>query len=140
MSASIAIPAARSQVVADSYGRSGKAIASPSSSYSSSPSTPNSPGKSTAPSSTSKPKMLHQRRPSLLSTAFCQDECTVINIGDPDGPPRLISYLASSQGFTWNPEIFLPSYLDYDYTPLEHRREPVHDIVLSDEESRKLLP
>lgn len=84
--------------------------------------------------------MLHQRRPSLLSTAFSQDECTVINIGDPDGPPRLISYLASSQGFTWNPEIFLPSYLDYDYTPLEHRREPVHDIVLTDEESKKLLP
>ncbi|KXJ90295.1 hypothetical protein Micbo1qcDRAFT_74694 [Microdochium bolleyi] len=140
MSSTITIPTARPAMGADSYSRSGKAIASPSSSYSSSPSTPDSRGKSTVPPSTSKPKMLHQRRPSLLSTAFSQDECTVINIGDPDGPPRLISYLASSQGFTWNPEIFLPSYLDYDYTPLEHRREPVHDIVLTDEESKKLLP
>jgi hypothetical protein len=83
---------------------------------------------------------MHQRRPSLLSTAFCQDECTVINIGDPDGPPRLISYLSSSQGFAWNPEIFLPSYVDCEYTPLENRREPVHEIRLSDEEVRNMLP
>ena len=69
-----------------------------------------------------------------------------------------ISYLSSSQGFTWNPgmrpqarqtitmmltqliEIFLPSYVDCEYTPLENRREPVHEILLSDEESRSMLP
>ncbi|KAH7029235.1 uncharacterized protein B0I36DRAFT_245340 [Microdochium trichocladiopsis] len=140
MSSTITIPSSRSTALADTYGSSSKVISSPSSSYSSSPSSPASHGKSPSSSSSSKPKMLHQRRPSLLSSAFCKDECTVINIGDPDGPPRLISYLASSQGFTWNPEIFLPSYIDYDYTPLEHRREPVHDIVLTDEESKKLLP
>jgi hypothetical protein len=82
----------------------------------------------------------------------------VINIGEPDGPPRLVSrvnsnmvflhtnievqitYLSSSQGFTWNPEIFLPSYIDCDYVPLENRRDPVHEIVLSEEETRELLP
>lgn len=105
----------------------------------------------------------------------------MINIGDPDGPPRLvahlspsprllvadllqISYLSSSQGFAWNPgsfdvdlvgcpaftppfpltlapsEIFLPSYVDCDYEPLENRRDPVHEILLSDEESKNMLP
>lgn len=48
-----------------------------------------------------------------------------------------ISYLSSSQGFTWNPEIFLPSYIDVDYVPLENRREPVIEIHVSDEERRK---
>lgn len=69
-----------------------------------------------------------------------------------------ITYLSSSQGFDWNPgtpadfrlpphtanhcrtEIFLPSYLDCDYVPLENRREPVHEIRLSDEELRQMLP
>lgn len=37
-------------------------------------------------------------------------------------------------------EIFLPSYIDCDYTPLELRREPVHDIHLSDDELKQLLP
>lgn len=37
-------------------------------------------------------------------------------------------------------EIFLPSYIDCDYVPLENRREPVHDIWLSDEESKNMLP
>ena len=51
-----------------------------------------------------------------------------------------ISYLSSSQGFLWNPEVFIPSYMDYEYTPLEHQREPVIEIVLSDEEIKKMLP
>jgi len=80
------------------------------------------------------------RRQSLLSTAISKQESTVINIGDPDGPPRLITYLSSSQGFAWNPEIFLPSYVDCDYEPLENRREPVHDILLTDEELKQMLP
>ena len=55
--------------------------------------------------------------------------------------PRLqISYLSSSQGFVWNPEIFIPSYVDYEYTPLENRREPVHEIHLTDEEVKNMLP
>lgn len=88
----------------------------------------------------------------------------MINIGEPDGPPRLvsprelttwehfraawltlvlpkqISYLSSSQGFAWNPELFLPSYVDYDYTPLENKREPVIEITLTDEEIANMFP
>ncbi|KAI1207702.1 uncharacterized protein F4807DRAFT_462505 [Annulohypoxylon truncatum] len=134
----IAIPAARSSSTA--YDQSPKAGgSSSSSSYSSSPQTPSS---SVASPDRSARKLGsgHQRRQSLLSSAFCKDECTVINIGDPDGAPRLISYLASSQGFAWNPELFVPSYVDCDYVPLENRREPVHEIRLSDEEIKAMLP
>jgi hypothetical protein len=77
----------------------------------------------------------------LLSSAFTQQECTTIKIGDdPEGPMRLVTYLSSGQGFVWNPEIFVPSFCDYDYVPLEQRRDPVHEIVLSDEEIKKMLP
>ncbi|KAK4093871.1 hypothetical protein Purlil1_1362 [Purpureocillium lilacinum] len=124
MSSSITIPTGRSATA----GYHSKAVDSSSgSSYSSSPSP-------SSPSSSPNAKMLQARRPSLLSSAISKQESTVINIGDPDGPPRLISYLSSSQGFAWNPEIFLPSYVDCDYEPLENHCEPVHEIVLSDEE------
>ncbi|TPX18203.1 uncharacterized protein E0L32_002712 [Thyridium curvatum] len=143
MSSSIAIPAGP----ASTYDRldvlrTPKVSSSSSSSYCGSPFTPPT-AKSSSPSSSSsaqKQKAVHQRRPSLLSSAISKEEATVINIGDPEGPPRLISYLSSSQGFTWNPEIFLPSYIDYDYTPLENKREPVHEITLSDEEIKNMFP
>ncbi len=51
-----------------------------------------------------------------------------------------ISYLSSSQGFAWNPELFLPSYVDFEYTPLEHRRDQVVEIFLSDEDIKRILP
>ncbi|KAI0399960.1 hypothetical protein F4802DRAFT_602477 [Xylaria palmicola] len=137
MSSTIAIPTSRSSATA--CGKSPEACASSSSSFSSSPQTPDS-AKSESPVSAHKPKTIHLRRPSLLSSAFAKEECTHINVGEPDGPPRLISYLASSQGFAWNPEMFLPSYLDLDYEPLENRREPVHEIRLTDEESKMMLP
>ncbi|KAI0129142.1 hypothetical protein BJ170DRAFT_594960 [Xylariales sp. AK1849] len=137
MSSTIAIPSTRAPI--SSYEDSPKVTTSSSSSYSSSPQTPEL-SKASPSHPNHRQKMLHQRRPSLLSTSFCKDECTVINIGDPDGPPRLISYLSSSQGFVWNPEIFLPSYVDCDYVPLENRREPVHEIRLSDDEVKNMLP
>jgi hypothetical protein len=135
MSSSIAILAPATPSSSSSgYDTSSKAPASSSaSSYSSSP-------LSSSPGSARKGKKTHERRPSLLSTAIAKQECNVINIGDPDGPVRLISYLSSSQGFAWNPEIFLPSYVDYEYTPLENRREPVHEITLSDEEIKNMFP
>jgi hypothetical protein len=37
-------------------------------------------------------------------------------------------------------EIFLPSYIDCDYVPLENRRDPVHEIHLTDEEIENMLP
>ncbi|PHH84287.1 hypothetical protein CDD83_2203 [Cordyceps sp. RAO-2017] len=133
MSSFINIPAGLASAATVFYDASKAMGSSSASSYSSSPSP-------SSPSSTPGTKMLHARRPSLLSSAISKQQCTVINIGDPDGPPRLISYLSSSQGFAWNPEIFLPSYVDCDYEPLENQCEPVHEIVLSDEESRDLLP
>ncbi|EGY17179.1 hypothetical protein VD0002_g3465 [Verticillium dahliae] len=133
MSASIAIPMTPTSGAAYRGSQTSKAAASSSSSYSSSPQTTPSP-------TVQKQNMFHGRRPSLLSTAISKQECTVINIGDPDGPPRLLSYLSSSQGYLWNPEIFLPPYVDCDYEPIENRRDPVHDIVLTDEESKSMLP
>ncbi|KAH7248453.1 hypothetical protein B0J15DRAFT_400851 [Fusarium solani] len=91
---------------------------------------------SLAPPSAGKDKALHTRRPSLVGSAISVQEWTVINIGDPDGPP----WLVCCQGFAWNPEIFVPSYVDCDYVPSEHRRDPAHAIFLSDEESKNLLP
>jgi hypothetical protein len=148
MSATITIPSAPTATDHEHHRhQSSKAGASssPSSTYSASPSTPGTPEPESAakapPHATEKQKMIHFRRPSLLSSALSKQECTTINIADdPEGPPKLISYLSSSQGFAWNPEIFLPSYVDYDYVPLENRREPVHEIVLSDEEIKKMMP
>lgn len=34
----------------------------------------------------------YQSDMSTLGSAFCKDECTVINIGDPDGAPRLVCH------------------------------------------------
>jgi hypothetical protein len=96
-------------------------------------------------------------------SAFTHQECTTIKIGDdPEGPIRLVSfsseaticrgvkssltlplqvtYLSSAQGFVWNPEIFVPSYCDHDYVPLEQRRDPVHEIHLSDDDIKKIIP
>ncbi|GFP54932.1 hypothetical protein TASIC1_0004055700 [Trichoderma asperellum] len=146
MSSSINIPAARYSVSSETAGSSSDC------SYSSSPST-SSP--SASPKGKEKATALASRRPSLLSmstsesnlvvrimagTALSKQECTVINIGAPDGPPRLISYLSSGQGFMWNPEIFLPSYVDCYYVPLENRRDPVHEIHLTDEEIKNMFP
>ncbi|KAI7921553.1 hypothetical protein M0657_004329 [Pyricularia oryzae] len=123
---------------------------SSSSSYSSSPRTPQSAQSTPSPSAQKQKKLIHERRPSLLSSAILKEECTVINIGDPEGPPRLvsltnlvpdqISYTVASQGYIWNPEIFLPSYVDHDYIPLDQRREPVHEITVTDEEINAIFP
>ncbi|KAI7313239.1 hypothetical protein KC315_g11743 [Hortaea werneckii] len=82
------------------------------------------------------------RRPSLLGSSLSKSEHTVVNLAHRDGPPRLVTYVKSSQGFDWNQELFLPSYADYEYdsTALEHKQEPVEDIVLSDEEAAAMLP
>lgn len=48
--------------------------------------------------------------------------------------------MSSGQGFVWNPEIFLPSWGDYDYVPLDQRRDPVHEIYLTEDEIKKILP
>ncbi|PSS09040.1 hypothetical protein M430DRAFT_146574 [Amorphotheca resinae ATCC 22711] len=135
MSSSITIP------TRSTYGDSGKAAASSSSSssYSTSPRTPQSQTTS-SPATYSNTKYGHDRRPSLLSSSLSKQEHTVINIGDPDGVPRLITCVRSSQGFDWNPEIFLPSYVECDFESLERKRDPVHEIRLSDEEIKNMFP
>jgi len=134
MSSSITIP------TRTAYGESSKAVSSSSSSssYSSSPRTPQQ-STTSAPASQNT-RYGHDRRPSLLSSSLSKQEHTVINIGDPDGTPRLITCVRSSQGFDWNPEIFLPSYVECDFESLERKRDPVHEIRLSDEEIKKMFP
>jgi len=51
-----------------------------------------------------------------------------------------VTYVSYAQGFIWNPEIFVPSYCDFDYVPLEQRRDPVIEIHVSDEDARRILP
>jgi len=73
-------------------------------------------------------------------SSLSKQEHTVINIGDPDGVPRLITCVRSSQGYEWNPEIFLPSYVESNFESLERKRDPVHEIRLSDEEIKEMFP
>ncbi|KAG7420322.1 hypothetical protein Forpe1208_v003583 [Fusarium oxysporum f. sp. rapae] len=128
MSSSIAIPAGPSATPSCHKG-TGSSANSP---YSTSP--------SCSPPSAGEDKALHARRLSFLGSFLSKQKCTVINIGEPNSPPRLICYVSSSQGFAWNPEIFLPSCIDCDYFPLENRRDPVDEIFLTDEESKNMLP
>ncbi|KAI8939002.1 hypothetical protein NX059_004846 [Plenodomus lindquistii] len=79
------------------------------------------------------------RRTSLMSATFSKAEHTVINVGDSESP-RLITCVKASQGFDWNQEIFLPSYADYHFDDLETRKDPVEDIILTDEEAAKMFP
>jgi hypothetical protein len=53
---------------------------------------------------------------------------------DPDEPPRLITYTKHSQGFTWNDELFLPSYLVGRYGGSRGGRRKNHDADFGDEE------
>ncbi|PSK56777.1 inosine-5'-monophosphate dehydrogenase [Elsinoe australis] len=91
-------------------------------------------------STQSKRRKESDRRPSLLGTSLSHSEYTVINVAGPDGPPRLVTCVKSSQGFDWNQDIFLPSYIDYDSSDLERKPDPVEDIILTDEEAAAMLP
>ncbi|KXT18816.1 hypothetical protein AC579_8231 [Pseudocercospora musae] len=96
--------------------------------------------------SSSPPLTPSPRRPSLLGSSLSKSEYTVINLGGHGGSEhqslRLVSCVKSSQGFDWNQELFLPSYANdgYDGQDLEHRPDPVFDIVLTDEEAESILP
>lgn len=37
-------------------------------------------------------------------------------------------------------ELFLPSYANHDSHDLEHKQDPVQDIILTDEEAAAMLP
>lgn len=103
--------------------------------------------------------------PSLSPSMLASSSYKSVNLNshaDPDTPPRLICYTKSSQGFTWNDELFLPSYLigrryrgsknrrwgqndddmDEDDVPFDEEidRCPVMDIFVTDEEAARMLP
>jgi hypothetical protein len=70
---------------------------------------------------------------------------------DPDEPPRLITYTKHSQGFTWNDELFLPSYMlgrygergrkkQYDGDLGDEDHCPVAEIFVTDEEAEAMMP
>ena len=37
-------------------------------------------------------------------------------------------------------EMFLPPYVDYEFTDLEHKQDPVEEIILTEEELANMLP
>ncbi|RMD39726.1 hypothetical protein DV735_g5407, partial [Chaetothyriales sp. CBS 134920] len=49
--------------------------------------------------------------PSMLASSSYKSINLNAHNADPDEPPRLITYTKHSQGFIWNDELFLPSYL-----------------------------
>jgi hypothetical protein len=54
-----------------------------------------------------------------------------------------VSFSKSITSYTTNTsttELFLPSYADYDSQDLEHRPDPVEEIVLTDEEAAAIMP
>jgi len=76
-----------------------------------------------------------------MSETFSRQEHTVINVGEEEGEGlRLITCVKASQGFDWNMEMFLPSYVDYHFDDLERRQDPVEDIIVTDEEVRNMFP
>lgn len=82
----------------------------------------------------------HSRRPSLLSSSVRKVEHSVFDLGTRDGSPRLLTCVKASQGFDWNLDIFLPSSSDISLQSLSDRMEPVHEIVLTEEEGANMLP
>lgn len=44
------------------------------------------------------------------------------------------------QSLIVNIDMFLPSYVNSDFTDLEHRQDPVADIILTEEERENMLP
>lgn len=99
-----------------------------------------------------------KRRESLMSETFSRADYTVVNVGEEESP-RLITCVKASQGFEWaqgmasrcvqgrvranvygRVEIFLPSYADYHFDDLERRQDPIEDIIVTDEEVKKMFP
>ncbi|KAH0543980.1 hypothetical protein FGG08_001747 [Glutinoglossum americanum] len=110
------------------------------SSYSSSPNTaPLSLQITSSPPMSANPTPQRYRRPSLLSSSISKQEHTVVDVGHPDGPPRLITCVKASQGFDWNQDIFLPSRHDRE-SSLEARKDPVHEILLTESEIASMFP
>ena len=88
--------------------------------------------------------------PSMLSSSSYKSINLNAHHDDPDEPPRLITYTKHAQGFTWNDELFLPSYMlgrygergrkkqyDGDFGDEDHC--PVAEIFVTDEEANSMM-
>ncbi|KAG9773792.1 hypothetical protein ABEF93_001689 [Exophiala dermatitidis] len=89
--------------------------------------------------------------PSMLSSSSYKSINLNSRFDDPDEPPRLITYTKHSQGFTWNDELFLPSYMLGRYGDRGRKRQydgdfgeqdycPVAEIFVTDEEAEAMMP
>ncbi|EXJ59601.1 hypothetical protein A1O7_03747 [Cladophialophora yegresii CBS 114405] len=89
--------------------------------------------------------------PSMLSSSSYKSINLNAHHDDPDEPPRLITYTKYSQGFTWNDELFLPSYMlgrygergrkkQYDGDFGDEDQCPVAEIFVTDEEAQAMMP
>ena len=85
--------------------------------------------------------------PSMLSNQTYKS--VNLNSLDPDEPPRLITYTKVGQGFTWNEEIFLPSYMVNRYSKPRRKQYDgdlgeddieVAEIFVTDEEATNMMP
>ncbi|RMZ89773.1 hypothetical protein DV736_g2980, partial [Chaetothyriales sp. CBS 134916] len=85
--------------------------------------------------------------PSMLASSSYKSINLNAHNDDPDEPPRLITYTKHSQGFIWNDELFLPSYLlgrfgrrkkqydsDFGYDDDDDEACQVTEIFVTDEE------
>ncbi|KIX06817.1 uncharacterized protein Z518_04793 [Rhinocladiella mackenziei CBS 650.93] len=89
--------------------------------------------------------------PCMLSSSSYKSINLNSHHDDPDEPPRLITYTKHSQGFTWNDELFLPSYMLGRYGPRGRKKQydgdfgdedqcPVAEIFVTDEEAEAMMP
>ncbi|KAM0704312.1 hypothetical protein Q7P35_008545 [Cladosporium inversicolor] len=150
MSSSIPIPSSRNKQPVHAHARNGSTSASsysyhatPGSSYASSaaysPSSFNASPASLGKGKGKEKEVVQPRRASLLGSSLSKSEHTVVDLGH-GGTPRLVSCVKRGQGFDWNQELFLPSYVDYDSQDLECKQDPVQDIVLTEEEIAAMFP
>ncbi|OQN99863.1 hypothetical protein B0A48_14633 [Cryoendolithus antarcticus] len=107
-----------------------------------SPSTPGNLSKAPVVSASTRSKeRIQPRRPSLMGTLLSGAEYTVVDLArGGEGTRRLVTCIKSSQGFDWNQELFLPSYIHRQSEDWERRADPVHEIMLTDEEAASILP
>ncbi|KAF3918394.1 hypothetical protein ABW20_dc0104467 [Dactylellina cionopaga] len=90
---------------------------------------------STSSNSPSTAVLGHRRRQSLLSSSLSKQEHTVFDLGTRDGTARLVTCVKAGQGFDWNQEMFLPHHSDITIPSLNERVEPVHEIILDDDDN-----
>jgi hypothetical protein len=85
--------------------------------------------------------------PSMLSSHTYKS--INLNGPDPDEPPRLITFTKAGQGFNWNEELFLPSYMISRYARSRRKQYDgdlgeddveVAEIFVTDEEATRMMP